>query len=287
MKTLVSLIAVLLTITTINAQSVEELQRKAGENMSQGNYADAISDYEHAISLITDSTSHSITYAYAAICAMEMGNNTTAKDYFIESIKRGIEDPQVFDHLGDICRKEKDYENQIMAYKTGLERSPVDSEKYHLKLCTIYKKQKDAENLYANAEAVLANTPENLKALEYKGTALQYQKKMSDAEATFKTLYSLDNENINANIFLGNYNYQVGKSKLASSRKKYDKIVKPTRVQWHDHNEASKVTMEKYYRPAIMHLEFVNNKKANSNIKKMLFAMYTKLGETEKAEAYK
>lgn len=45
--------------------------------------------------------------------------------------------------------------------------------------------------------------------------------------------------------------------------------------------------MDKYYRPAIIHLEFINTNKPNSAVKKMLFTMYTKMGEHEKAEAFK
>ena len=286
-KRLIPFLFFLSLVPLLGAQSFEELEKLGGEKMANGHYSQALDFYQQAIALISDKNAHATTYAYAGMCALELGDNSSAKGLFIAAIKRGIEESQVFDNLGSICRKEKDYETQIMAYKAGVERLPSECQRYQLKLCYIYKKQKADEQLLAASEEVLLKDAQNWKALEYKGTALQYQKKMGDAEKAFSTLYNLDPKNINANIFLGNYYYQVGRNKLSTSRKKYEKIPKPTRVQWHEENEKSKATMEKYYRPASKHLQFVNDKKPNSSMKKMLFTMYTKLGESEKAALYK
>lgn len=255
--------------------------------MNNGEYTQALGFYNQAIELINDSTSHSTTFAYAGVCAQEAGDNNMAKQYFIQAIERGLVETMIFDALGNIAKQEKDVDTQIMAYKTGAERSPADKERYLLKLCYIYKKQKDSDNLLACAIEILNNNSSHLKAMEYKGTALQYKKDMAGAKTTFEEIYDIDSTNINANIFLGNYHYQVGKQKLESSRKKYDKIANPTRVEWHNHNEKSKETMSTYYRPAIKHLEYVYVRKPNSSIKKMLFAMHTKLGENKKAAEYK
>lgn len=268
------------------AQSIEELEKLGTEKMNGGNYSEALNYYQQAIALVKDEQSHSVAYAYAAMCAQELGDNALAKTYYIESVNRGIEEAIVFDALGNLARKEKDYDTQLLAYKAGLERSPADQQKYLLKLCSVYKKQKNAEELLASAVLALENNPTDLKALEYKGTALQYQKKMGEAQVVFKELYTLDSESINANIFLGNYNYQVGKSKLNSARKKYDAIPNPTRVQWHENNEKSKVIMAKYYGPAIAYLEYVYSKNPSKSIKNMLFVMHTKMGEKEKAALY-
>ncbi len=279
--------ALLFLITLLSAQSIEELEQSAGEKMSNADYVGALTDFKKAIELISEEGSHSTTYAYAGMCAKELGENALAKEYFTESVKRGIEEPMIFDELAAIAKKEKDYATQIMAYQAGVERSPADLQKYQLKLCSVYKKQKDGAQLLSAAEAILAYDAQNTKALEYKGTALQYQKNMKEAYAVFQELYAADPENINANIFLGNYSYQVGKSKLAAARKKYDAIPNPTRVQWHENNEKSMAIMEKYYRPAIGYMEYVYSEKPSSSVKKMLFTMYTKLGEKEKATLYK
>lgn len=287
MKKRMLLLGLITLSLCLNAQDFEQYTRTASELMSRGEFNDALNNYQKAISLIDDSTSQSVVYAYAAMCAKEVGNASLAKAYFLESIDRGIEEPQVFDALGEIARREKDYSTQVLAYQVGLERVPSEREKYLLKLCIVYRKQKNAEKLLLCANSVLEIDGQNLKALEYKGTALQYQKKMTDAEAIFKTIYSIDPENINANIFLGNYYYQVGKSELNAARKEYDKISNPSRVQWHEHNEASKVLMARYYEPATLHLGNVYAKRPSKNIGNMLFVMYSKMGENEKAEYYK
>jgi len=286
MKQLFIILLGLVLIPNISAQSVAELEKLAGDKMSNGQFSEALDYYNQAITLIEDSSAHSITYAYAGMCAHELGEVNTAKQLFTKAVESGIEEPLIFDLLGDIGRKQDDYATQLMAYEAGVLRAPADKEKYQVKICTVYKKQKDGDKLLEVSEEILSYNPKSLKGLEYKGTALQYQKKMSDAEATFKELYALDKENVNANIFLGNYYYQVGRNKLASARKKYDKIEHPSRVQWHDLNESNKATMNKYYVPSIDHLEFVYAQNPNSSIKKMLYAMYKKMGDEEKAALY-
>lgn len=287
MRNLLSTLFLLVLLPILSAQSVEDLKRLGSEKMASGLYTEALDYFKQAIILIDDEPLHSTIYGYAGVCAKELNDISSAKAYFICSIERGIAEPQIFDLLGDISRREKDYATQIMAYNIGVERSPGDKQKYQLKLCSVFKKQKDTEQLLSMSETILSYKPQCLKALEYKGTALQYQKKMKEAEIVFKQLYTLDNKNLNANIFLGNYNYQVGRSKLVSSRKKYDKIPKPTRVQWHEQNEKSKAIMEKHYRSGIMHLEHVYAHKPQSSIKKMLYTMHSKMGEKEKAALYK
>lgn len=286
LQNLFVIILLFATMPVVYSQGADDLETKAKEHMANGDYAAALDHYKQAIALIGDEPEHSTTFAYAGICAQNVNDLALAKSYYIASVERGIEDPMVFDALGTICKNEKDYDNQIMAYQAGADRLPEDRQKYLVKICGIYRKQKDAEKLLATAEIILADDPINEKGLEYKGTALQYQKRMSDAEDVFKDLYALSPDNINANIFLGNYYYQVGKGQLAKARKNYDAIAKPDRVQWHNHNEESKLTMEKYYRPAISHLETVYALKPSESLKKMLFVMYTKLGETDSAALY-
>lgn len=285
-RALLTIIAILVH-ALITGQTVEDKARLAAKEMNSGNYKEAIELFQQAIDLIPDETSHAITFAYAGMCAQEAGELDIAKSYFIEAINRGMVETMVYDALANIAKEEKDYATQIMAYKAGVEHSPADKEKYLIKLCGVYKKKKDAENLIITANAILETDKTHLKALEYKGTGQQYNKDMPTAKLTFEELYSLDSSSINANIFLGNYYYQVGKKTLDASRKEYDKIVKPTRVQWHEENEKNRATMATYFRPSIKHLEYVYSQKKNSNIEKMLFAMYTKLGENEKAAPYK
>lgn len=285
-RTLLTIIAILVH-ALITGQTVEDKARLAAKEMSNDNYTEALELFKEALDLVPDETSHAITFAYAGMCAQEAGELEIAKSYFIQAINRGMVETMVYDALAKIAKEEKDYETQIMAYKSGAESLPEEKEKYLIKLCGVYKKQKDAKNLLLTANTILQSDKENLKALEYKGTGQQYNKEMSAAKKTFEELYSLDSSSINANIFLGNYYYQVGKKKLDASRKEYDKIVKTTRVQWHEENERNKATMTTYFRPSIKHLEYVHNQKPNSNIKKMLFVMYTKLGENEKASPYK
>lgn len=286
MKQAIFTLILSLFIFNVYATDIDELEKVAAGHMSEGNFTEAMEAYKQCIALITDDTTHSTTYGYAAICAQQLGDNVTAKAYLIESINRGVEEPMIYDALATIAKTDNDIENQLLAYNAGAECAGIDNVKYLLKLGGVYKKQKDADNLMIVADKALAIEATNPKALEYKGTAYQYQKNMSEANKVFTSLYDLDNENVNANIFLGNYNYQVGISKLNSARKKYEKIAKPSRMEWHDHNVANTAIMTKHFDPAIQKLEFVYATKPMSSIKKMLFTMYTKKGAAEKAKLY-
>ena len=109
MKRIFSILLLFALLTNVFSQSVEDLEKLGGDKMANGLYSEALDYYKQAITLIGDETSHSTTYAYAGMCASEMGDVATAKAYFINSIERGIEEPRIFDMLGELGRKEKDY----------------------------------------------------------------------------------------------------------------------------------------------------------------------------------
>lgn len=285
MKNLLSL-TFLMFVLTMQAQTFDEYNKAADAAFSEGNMALALENYSKAVELITEAEGHSRTYAYAGICAKEMGQTEQAKAYMLASVERGIEEPMIFNMLGEIAKKEKDYDTQILAYKAGVERSPVDHIKYQLKLCPVYKKKKDYDSMLACATDVLSLDPTNTKGLSYKGSALQGKKDMTGAAAAYTELYAVDSSNINANLFLGNYNYQVGKNKLASARKKYDKIAKPTRVQWSEHNKYNTSILNSYYADAIPYLKYVYDTNGNENIKTILSNIHTKMGNPEEAKKY-
>lgn len=280
------IISCLLSFFVAKAQSLEEYTKAAETAFAASDMSLALDNYTKAISFVTEEVGHSRLYAYAGICANNLGQQELAKTHFLSSIHQGIEEPMIFDMLGSIAKSEKDFATQILAYSTAVERVPYETTKYQLKLCAVYKKQKDYDSLLASATSVLAIDAKHAKALEYKGSALKGKKDMAGAKKAFEELYALDNTSINANIFLGNYSYQVGKSKLASARKKYDKLVNPDRVQWSDHNKKTQAIMDQYYVTALPYLEYVYGENGNKSVKTILFNINTKLGKTEEAAKY-
>lgn len=86
---------------------------------------------------------------------------------------------------------------------------------------------------------------------------------------------------------MGNYYYQVGKSKLDKEEQKYEAIANPDRVMWSNFQKKSKLIKDEYYTKAVVYLEKAYNQQENLSIKKMLYAAYFKLGDKEKSELYK
>ena len=273
---------------TLTAQTtIQDLEKQASEQLSQGQYQNALTLYQETIALIEDSSLYATTFAYAGMCAQALNNLPLTKAYYYTAINIGIEESIVFDRLADILHDEKAFDEELSIYLLAAERAPDERLKYQLKIAGIYKNKKDGKQLYTISNQILEEYPNVVQALEYKGIGLQYQNKMEEASRVFKQIYTIEPQHINCNLFLGNYNYQLGKRKLDDHRKTYDAINNPTRVQWHDHNEESKAIMETYFRPAICHLENVYAQKPGiKSVKNMLFTMYNKLGETEKASIY-
>lgn len=284
---LVILSLLLISVLNITAQTYEDVSEKISINFSNAKYTETLEFCKQGMALPFDDNQKAEIYKYAGLCAYELGDQVSAKDYYLEAVKLGIDEPLVFDALAQLAKRQDDYESLIIVCNAVINSPGLDHQAYRLKLCSVYKKQKDGEKLLKVANEVLQNDPSNLKALEYKGAGYKYLKDMKNAFASYNQLYKMDAENINANLFLGNYYYQICQSKLAMSRKKYDAIAKPTRVQWHENNELTKQIENEYYSLAIDHFERVYIQKPMSSVQKMLFTMHDKLGNEEKALIYK
>lgn len=288
MKTILVITSFLfISLLNTTAQTYEDLSKSISANFSNANYAETLELCKQGMILPFEDKQKAEMYKYAGLCAYELDDQVAAKDFYLEAVKLGIDEPLVFDALAQLAKRQNDNESLIIVCNAVINSPGLDHQAYRLKLCSVYKKQKDGEKLLKVAEEVFQNDSSNLKALEYQGVAYKYLKDMKNAFNSYNRLYELDSENINANLFLGNYYYQVCKSKLKKSRKKYDAIEKPTRVQWHENNELTDRIENEYYPSAIKHFEIVYMQKPMSNVKKMLFTMHSKLGDEEKALIYK
>ena len=75
-----------MSIFALNAQTLEENMNAAEAAFSEGNMTLALEHYNKAIPQIAEPTGYSTMFAYAGICAKELGKVDQAKKYFIASV---------------------------------------------------------------------------------------------------------------------------------------------------------------------------------------------------------
>ena len=271
----------------LHAQDMSTHQTKGEVLMNNGDMAGALTEFNEAIKFDTTQTGNGLLYSYAGICAQQTGDNDLAKNLFQNAINRGFADEKVFEFLSVICINDKDYQCQEESYLKAIELFPDLELKYKSKLCNTYYYSKDYEKLLPLAEEVLSKEPSDTKLRQFYAIALQRMKKNTEALAAFEKLLEYEPDNLNANIFLGNYYYQVGKGQIDKATKEYEKIQNPSRMEWTANNKKTDAIVEKYYTKAIPYLEKAYSQNPDENLKKMLFAIYSKKNDKVNAEKYK
>lgn len=281
------LICSLLISISAFAQDMDTHQKKGEDIMNNGDYAAAYEEFKTAITFDTATVGNGILYSYAGICAMQLNLNDEAKPLFETAIARGFADERLYEWLGIICGREKDYACQEEIYLKAIENFPDLQHTYKTRLCNTYYYSKQYEKVVPLAEEILAVDPDDLKVRKFYAGSLSRLKKTTEAFEAYKKVLEYEPEDENANMFVGNYYYLVGKSKLDRETKKYEAIATPSRVQYHEFTKKNQAIIADYYTKALPYLETAYKVGQNQNVKKILFAIYTKKGDKESAEKYK
>lgn len=270
----------------LSAQDMTTLQGEAEKLMNSGDYAGATAKFKEAIVLDSSTSGNSTLYTYAGMAAKESGDIAFAKKVLKEAIKRG-KDNYTYTMLEDICKADKDYACQVVVYKTAMESFPEQKGTYTKKLAYAYYNGKMYNQLIPTCKEVIALNGVDNKMTQFIAVGFQKTNQTDSAKVYFEKLLDVDATNLNANIFMGQYYYQLGKDKADKAKKNYEKIAKPDRIQWSNYQKENKAILDKYYPKAASYLENAYAKKKMNSIKSMLFGIYTKLGDTQKAQAYK
>lgn len=287
MKHLVLLIFVFLTGALLQAQTIEEFQKQGESLMNEGKNEEALAKFKEAIALDKTTDGNSLLYAYAGLCAENASDAETAQGFFRSAIERGFGEDIIYTKLGEIYKKEKNFEGQEFVFKKGMIVFPDKEYYFGKKLAYTYYNSKQYAKLESLTTQLLLLRPDDTKMMQFKATSFQGQKKMKEAKAAFEKLIEINPENLSANIFLGNYAYQVGKMQIDKETKKYEAIPKPTRAQYSQFQKKIKITIGNAYGKAIPYLEKANELKPDDkNIRKMLYAIYMKKQEKDKAAQF-
>lgn len=272
---------------TLMAQEMDSLKKVGVNKMNGGDFAGAIEVFQNAIKLDTSVTGNSLIYSYVGIAAKEIENMALAKEMLTKSIERGIEETIVFDMLANICKSDKDYACQEMVYTKGMERFPDQKSSYARSLAYTYYNTKNYAKLVPACKAALLADSKDEKMLQFIAVGFQRLNKTDSAKVYNERLLAVNDKDLNGNVFMGNYLYQLGKDKLDAAKNTYEKIKTPDRVQYSAFQKNMDAIMLEYYAPAATYLEKAYTLKKMDGIKTMLYAIYIKMGNKEKAELYK
>lgn len=289
MKTLRLILITILTLTTgsICAQTLEDFQKKGETLMSQGKNEEALEFFKKAIAVDVTNNENASLYAYAGLTTKYLNNDAEAKAYFQIAIERGFLEPSIYSMLGEICKTQNDIDCQENTYRKAMEIFPAEQQEFGKKLAYVYYNTKAYEKLELLASELLREEPEDEKLLQFYASSLQKNKKINEAKAVYEKLLLKNPNNLAANVFMGNYYYQVGKSKIEKEEQKYKATPNQDRVMWSNLQKRTKLITDQYYSKAVFYLENAYKHDENINIKKMLYAAYFKLGDKKNSELYK
>lgn len=119
-----------------------------------------------------------------------------------------------------------------MYYWTHVDKRSELAPKLANELAASYKKNRNYDKAYLFYKELLQNNPENVDCLSACAEMQVGRGQEKDALRTYEKVLQLDADNLDANIFLGNYYYLMAEQKKQKLENDYKKISSPTKMQY-------------------------------------------------------
>lgn len=119
-----------------------------------------------------------------------------------------------------------------MFYWTNVDKNSSVAPRLINELATYYKKKRNYDKAYLFYKEYLQRYPEDVPALVSCAEMEMMRGKEKDALKTYEKVLSLDADNLQANIFLGNYYYLQAEKDKKKLDDDFKKITSPTRMQY-------------------------------------------------------
>ena len=134
-----------------------------------------------------------------------------------------------------------------MYYWTQIEKNSAVAPRLVNELATYYKRKRNYDKAYLFYKEWLQYNPEDVSGLVACAEMQMMRGETKDALKLYEEVLTLDADNLQANIFLGNYYYLQAEQKKKTLEENYKKIVSPTRMQYaHYRNGLSDVFSNGY-----------------------------------------
>ena len=145
--------------------------------------------------------------------ALSMGKDDYAVSLFRQTADVGIERAEMF-------------------YWTRVDKSSEVAPRLAQTLAARYKESSNYDKPYIFYKDFLQRYPEDVPALVACAEAEMMRGEEKDAVKTYEKVLLLDADNLQANIFLGNYYYLQAEKEKKKIEEDYKKIASPTRMQY-------------------------------------------------------
>ena len=123
-------------------------------------------------------------------------------------------------------------EQTEMFYWTRIEKNSAVDPLLVRELAAYYKDKRNYDKAYLFYKEWLQYYPEDVPGLVACAEMQMMRGEAKDALKLYETVLALDADNLQANIFLGNYYYLQAERKKKTLEDNYKKIVSPTRMQY-------------------------------------------------------
>ena len=145
--------------------------------------------------------------------ALSEGQNDYAVSLFRQSVKAGADQTEMF-------------------YWTQVEKNSAVAPRLVNELATYYKRKRNYDKAYLFYREFLQYHSDDVPALVSSADMETMRGREKDAVTTYEKVLILDANNLQANIFLGNYFYLQAEREKKKLEDDYKKITSPTRMQY-------------------------------------------------------
>ncbi len=119
-----------------------------------------------------------------------------------------------------------------MFYWTNVDKNSEVAPRFADVLAAHYKEMRNYDKAYLFYKEFLQRHPKDVPALVYCAEMEMMRGQEKDALKTYEKVLMLDADNLQANIFLGNYYYLQAEKDKKKLEEDYKKITSPTRMQY-------------------------------------------------------
>lgn len=150
-----------------------------------------------------------------------------------------------------------DADKSEMFYWTNVDKNSEFSMKIADELASYYKKSRNYDKAYLFYKELIQKKSDNVEWLVACAETEVCRGKEKEALQTYLKVISLDMNNLDANIFVGNYYYLMAEREKQKLERDYKKINSPTRMQYARYKDGLSRLMGDGYGKAKEHLQNV------------------------------
>lgn len=148
-------------------------------------------------------------------------------------------------------------EQTEMFYWTNVDKNSAVAPKLANEMATLYKKKRNYDKAYLFYREYLQRYPEEVSALVACAEVEMMRGNETDAVKTYEKVLMLDADNLQANIYLGNYYYLQAENVKKKLEEDFKKISSPTRMQYARYRNGLSDVFTGSYSKAKMYLQRV------------------------------